>query len=136
MTSYNATMELAARVSEKTSSALIEHLADYHPAAGRGISGRQEVTITLQAENLRQAISTALAVVAAAGFEPWSVQVLPTDEFDRRRDLPPLPELLSVTEAAAELGVSRQAVQQRIDAGSLPAQKIGSAYAIPRSAVR
>ena len=54
--------------------------------------------------------STALAVVQAAGHEPRTVQVLPTNLFDRRRGLHPVRELLSVTQVAEALGVSRSAV--------------------------
>jgi excisionase family DNA binding protein len=39
-------------------------------------------------------------------------------------------ELLSVPEAAERLGVSRWRVNQLIDGGRLPAQKVGRAYVI------
>lgn len=39
-------------------------------------------------------------------------------------------KLLSVAEAAERLGVTRVRVNQLIDAGALPAQRIGRAYAI------
>lgn len=135
MTSYNAIIELDGRVDDKLATALVEQLADHHPAAGRGLTGHQDVTITVQAENLRQATITALALVQAVGHEPWAVQVLPADEFDRRLGLDPVPELLSVTEVANALGVSRSAVQQRIDAGSLPAKRVGNSWAVPAIAV-
>lgn len=38
--------------------------------------------------------------------------------------------LLSVRQAAELLGVNRQRVQQLIEAGRLPAEKVGSYYAI------
>ena len=38
--------------------------------------------------------------------------------------------LISVTEAAKQLGVIRQRVLQLIDAGRLPATKVGSTYVI------
>ena len=38
--------------------------------------------------------------------------------------------LISVTEAAKRLGVIRQRVLQLIDAGRLPAMKVGSTYVI------
>ena len=64
-------------------------------------------------------------------------EVLTTADFDRRLgvDVTQIPELVSVTEAAAALGVTRQAVLQRIESGSLPATRIGTAWAVPRSAV-
>jgi excisionase family DNA binding protein len=39
-------------------------------------------------------------------------------------------KLLSVKEAASELGVNRQRVQALISSGRLPAQKVGSYYVI------
>lgn len=44
-----------------------------------------------------------------------------------------LEKLLSVKEAAIELGVNRQRVQALITAGRLPAQKVGSYYIIRES---
>lgn len=41
--------------------------------------------------------------------------------------------LLSVKEAALELGVNRQRVQQLIEAERLPAQKVGAYYVIRES---
>lgn len=43
---------------------------------------------------------------------------------------------VGTTEAAAILGISRQAVLKRIRAGSLPAVKVGRNYVIPVPAVR
>jgi excisionase family DNA binding protein len=135
MPSYNATVELTDRSSDQLADHLVDNLADYSPAVSRSVGGRLEVVLTVPADSLRQAVITALALVAAAGHDAYAVEVLPTDEFDRRLGLEPVPELLSVTEAAAALGVSRQAVQQRIDAGTLPARKVGKAYAVPQAAV-
>jgi len=42
-------------------------------------------------------------------------------------------KLLSVKEAAVELGVNRQRVQALITSGRLPAQKVGSYYIIRES---
>ncbi len=39
-------------------------------------------------------------------------------------------KLFSVAEAAAELGVTRARVNQLIDSGVLPAQKVGRSYVI------
>ena len=135
MTSYNATIELAGRTSAEQAVHVVDALADYHPAVGRSLTGHLDVVLTVQADTLRQAVSTALAVVQAADLEALAVEVLPTDEFDRRLNLTPIPELVSVTEAAQQLGVSRQAVQQRIDAGTLPAQRVGKSYVLVRSSL-
>jgi excisionase family DNA binding protein len=134
---YNATVEVAHRGKiEDAAERLVTALEGYSPATGRSLLGRLDVTITVPAESLRQAATTALAVVeAAAGRPAVSVQVLPTDDFDRLNGLEPMPELLSVTEAAGVLGVSRQRVLQLVEAGTLPAQKVGNAVVLFRAAV-
>lgn len=135
MTSYNAIVQLVDRFSDELAEQLIDELIDYHPAASRSPYGRPEVILTVEAESLRQATSTVLAVVQAAGHAAYSLEVLPTEAFDQRLELEPMPELLSVAEAAEQLGVSRQAVQKRIDSGSLPARRVGKVYAVPRSSL-
>lgn len=137
-TSYNARAETTLDLNETSAEQLLDRLDGYHPAVGRSFFGRTEAVITLPAETLRQAISTATAVLdtAVAGLgDVVSLEVLTTADFDRRVGLDPVPELVSVTEAAAELGVTRQAVLQRIDSGSLPASRIGTTWGIPRSSI-
>lgn len=134
MTRYNARIEYATR--EPVTDHLIDALIDYHPAASRSPRGWAEVTITLPSESLRQATVTALALAEAAlAVDVLALEVLPTDEHDARLGLAPLPELVSVTEAAAKLGVSRQAVLQRLESGSLPGQKAGSTWVVPADAL-
>lgn len=62
--------------------------------------GHAEVVFTIPAEPVRQATSTALAVL---GTYPWplrSLRVLTTADFDRLTDAMDLPPLVSVQEAA------------------------------------
>jgi len=133
---YNAIVELDEPHDEHRAEQLVDGLVDYHVAVGRSLQGRLEATITLPAEGLRQAVTTALHVVAAAaGAPPRAIEVLPTGDFDARHGLAPVPEQLSVPEVAAELGTSRQAVLQRIEAGTLPATKVGRTWVVPRAAV-
>lgn len=134
MAEFNARIEYQTR--EDIDDALLEALTEYGPATGRAERGWVEVYITVPATTLRQAFSTALAVAEAAVQVPvLAVEVLPTAEFDARNGLAPLPELVSVTEAAALLGVSRQAVLQRLESGSLPGRKVGNAWVIQRPAL-
>lgn len=133
MESYNATAELADKATADLCEQLLDDFAAYHPAAGRSAHGRAELIITVPAENLDQATRTALALVA--GRPVVRLEVMATVEFDRIHGLPVLPELVSVTEAAELLGITRQAVLQRIDAGTLAASKVGTTYAIPRTAI-
>jgi hypothetical protein len=130
---YNAVAEIRTRDLEQ----LVDQLADHDAAAAPLAGGWAQVTITLPADTLRQAISTASALVhAAAGTGPVRrLEVLSTDDFDRRQGLQPVPELVSVTDAAASLGVSRQAVLQRLESGSLAGRKIGKTWVVPAAAV-
>lgn len=131
MTDYNAQIEFRTR--KDIDDLLIDRLTDYHPATGRSPRGWVEVTVTLPAENLRQAMNTALAVAEGTHVAPvLGIEVLPTAEFDARNGLAPMPELASVTEAAQLLGVSRQAVLQRLESGSLAGQKVGSTWVVQR----
>ena len=137
METYNATIELEARgaLTDDQVDELMEQLAGYHAAIGH-TPRRHSVTISLPAENLRQAVTTALAVVEAAfGSPALTIEAMTTAEFDTREGWQPVPELVSVAEAAEILGVSRQAVLQRIGTRSLPAEKVGRGYAIPRTAL-
>lgn len=136
-TTYNAVIELDEPApDEARATVLVDALIDYHPAVGRSLLGRLEIIMTLPAETLHQAVTTAMAVAASStGAAVHAVEVLPTADFDRLHGLQPVPEMVSVTEAANLLGVSRQAVLQRIDSGSLPAERVGTAWILPRAAV-
>ncbi|NNG20479.1 helix-turn-helix domain-containing protein [Naumannella sp. ID2617S] len=108
-----------------------ERLERYHPATGASADGHGQVTITLHAEDLGQAMDLAARLLASAGSPPaLELEVLTTERFDARAGLIPVPELVSISEAATQLGISRQAVLQRIEAGRIPARKVGSAWVI------
>lgn len=104
----------------------------YHAAIGYDPRGRTQIVITLPADDLTQAVTTARALFAD---EPDKVRmdVMPTAEYDRADE--PLPALLNVTQAADRLNTSRQAVMARIERGTLPATRVGTRWAIPVSAV-
>lgn len=115
---------------------LLDRLARYHPTLTSGHRGRLVVMVSLPAEHVAQAVTTAVAVVeAAAGAATVAVEAMASDEFDARQGWTPLPELITVTEAAQMLGVTRQAVLDRIRRHTLPAEKVGRDYAIPRQAL-
>lgn len=136
-TSYNATIEIDLHdPGLDVLDHAVEQLADYHPAISISPRGYAEATITLPADSIRQATVTALAVVAGAfAEEPVACTVMTTDEFDARQAFVPMPDLVSVAEAAELLGISRQRVLQKIVAHQLPAIRVGRDYAIPRLAV-
>jgi excisionase family DNA binding protein len=133
---YNATATLMrpfAKMTDNETDDMLDHLAAYHPAIGVGPIGEAEIVITFPAETLAQALQTASAVLAE--YRPVGFEVIPTEVWDRRVGLESIPELLSVAQAASKLGVTRQAVLQRINAGSLPARKVGATWAVPAVAV-
>lgn len=136
-TDYNIRAETTIPLDEKHTGVVLDALAAYHPAIGRSAFGRAEVIITVPAETVAQAAVTATAVLAAAiaPAELLGLEILTTADFDRRAGLEPVPELMSVTEAALALHISRQAVLQRIDAGTLAATRIGTTWAIPAAVV-
>ena len=128
MDSYAATATFS-RSLARLGADVLPGLDDYAPRASADAGGAARVTITVPADNLGQAIRTAEAVFAP--YRPAGLEVIPAGLAERRRAGVEVPELLSVTEAADRLGVTRQAVLQRVEAGTLAATRIGSAWAIP-----
>ncbi|MDR1825910.1 MAG: helix-turn-helix domain-containing protein [Bifidobacteriaceae bacterium] len=136
MSEWNAIAALDIRsdaISDDQIDAIINEVAEYHPALGSSLTGEVEVTVTFPATSLTQAMRTAAALLAPLGA--IGLEVLPTTLFDLRLGLSAPPPMTSVSDAAATLGVSRQAVLQRIKAGALPAVRIGKAWAIPAAAL-
>jgi excisionase family DNA binding protein len=143
-TDYNATIEYNRKadvVLPDSADDLIDALEHYHVAVSSSARGWLEVTITLPAETLPQASTTALAVVSEAVHRvaphatPIASQVLTTEEFDVRNGMVPLPSLIGTQEAAEILGVSQQRVVQLVNAGKLSATRAGRALAMSRSEV-
>lgn len=105
-------------------------------AVGQSARGYAFAQISIPAVDLRQAAALAIAEAERAfGAPAVACEVLTEAEHDARQGWTPVPELLSVTEAAELLGVSRQRVLQLIAAKTLPSTKIGRDHAIPRDAV-
>ncbi len=134
---YNATVEVALRKIDNDGIDLVmKRLAQHHPGLGASPRGWLDATISLPAESLAQATVTAVAVISSAyGAAAIACEVMTETERDARDTFVPLPELISVAEAAEVLGVSRQRVLQRINDRTLPATRVGRDYAIPRTAV-
>jgi len=111
---------------------LITEYSDYHPVVTVSNLNRAELVLSCPAEGLSQAMATCRALTRDLPVTRCSIER--SDDFDRRTEAE-VPPLLSVTEAAEHLGVTRAAVQQRIDKGLLPATRVGSTWAIPAAAV-
>jgi excisionase family DNA binding protein len=137
MTEYSARIELDSRdFDESAVDALMDVVEPYDGTVARAVQGgRTELTFTVPGDNLRQATITALSVVLATGHQVHVLEVLPTDEFHRRIQDLKVPPLMSVPEAADELGVSRQRALQLVNAGQLAGVKVGDTWVIPRPAV-
>lgn len=116
---------------------LVDRLVDYHPAVGPSdlVSGAREAVITLPAASLSQAITTVRAVAAPLGVL-HGLEIVPTAAWDHRLGRTTNEDdLIGVTEAAGALGVTPQAVRERLAAGTLPGRKIGRNWALPASAL-
>lgn len=115
---------------------LMEILQHYHGSPGMSPRGFRDAALAVPGETLAQAAVTVTGVmVALYGAPVVALEVLTEKEFNAREGWETLPELVSVTEAAELLGITRQAVLDRISRNTLPAQKIGRDYALPRAAV-
>lgn len=135
MEMYNAIVEVASKKTVDVD-AVMDKLEAFHASLSESARGWNTAHISLPGESLEQATAAAVAVVSAAyGAAAIACEVMTEKEFLAREGWAPVPDLVSVTEAAELLGVSRQAVLQRISSGSLPATKIGRDHAISRAAV-
>lgn len=156
MTSYNAHLEYAVRRRslhdpEKTATAILDRLTAYGAAVGFSPSDALSIRLTFTADSVEQASHTAMLVAGTALTESWVVdggldpaarralqllEVMTEAEFNAREGFAPVPELVSVTEAAEILGVARQRILQMIDEGKFStATKVGSTTVIARSDV-
>lgn len=117
---------------------LVDALATFHPAVGTSQQHPDswEVVTTLPATSLDQAITTIQAIARDAGITDLrGLEVIPTTDWDLREATTD-GELLSVTEAATRLGVTPQAVRERLKTGSLTGFKTGHRWNIPARALR
>lgn len=134
---WNAIIELTGTFTESTlDEDLLDRFADWHASIGRSINGQLELTLSVPAENLRQATLTVLSLIADEEVvNPSQLRILTAADFDRENGLQPVPPLLSVTEAAALLNISRQRVLQMIHEGKLHGLKVGAGWALTRTEI-
>lgn len=138
--SYRATVELpdvgAPRSRGDLVSALGHELVGSRPVLARRGDGSLELVLVLAAESTVDALAGLLAALTALPelSDPVAITVRATTAAGPENTRS-APELVSVTQAARLLGVTRQAVLRRIDSGALPARKVGSTWTIPRSAL-
>ncbi len=113
---------------------LTDDLSGYAPVLSRTGRGWVEVRFTVPATDVRQAFTTGMALLErATGARLLAVEVMPSQEFESRTAHgEPVPDLVSVAEAATVLGITRHAVHQRIRSGALPAQRVGTTWVLQR----
>lgn len=110
---------------------IMDVIKDFHGVYTiRGAGEEHAITISYPADSDKQAETIAEAVTEKFG-EVVGLNVLTTQDRDRNEGYPPIPDLVSVTQAAEMLGVTRSAVIQRIESGSIYAVKVGNAWVIP-----
>lgn len=144
MTQFNVVLETTLKVtmSDEVVDEVMEGLADHAGVIGRNGRGRLELVMTVPAAGLRQAATTGLAVAEAAlgrHGEVASFEVMTTREYDARADaveVPEVPELLSLSQTAELLGITRQAVHNRIATGALPAVRVGATWVVVAEVAR
>lgn len=143
MEHYNVRAELStrppksARATEEMFDNITDALAAFSAAVSVSERGRIEAVITIPGDTLRQAVQAALSVLTTAGLEPVRIEAMTTAEWDVSNGITDrVPDLLSVTDVATMLGLTRQGVLHRISKGDLPAKKVGREYAIPADAVK
>lgn len=127
MTSYTVTATLRSRhPGAEWADTIHDQLGTYGAATAVDARGRAQVIITLEAASVRQAADLAGALLTEHPVVELHAQL--TSDYDNPvRDIPPL---LSIADAATQLGITRQAVLDRINRGTLSARKVGRAYVV------
>lgn len=114
---------------------VMDTLADFHVAVGDASGGGSEVTLTVPAEGVDQAVRIALSLVRGLA-SVIGVTALPEEVRDAREGWVPMPDLVDVATAADMLDMTPQWVRQLINDGSLQATNAGPrTTVVPRSAV-
>ena len=132
---FNATMEFDIPVTAERADQIVDRLADFAAAVEATAAGHLLVTITLDADTVTAATRLALGLAGDLAFPLTRVEVLSTADFDRRLGAADLDDVISVAEAANELGVSSQAIRQRLEAGTLAGRKAGRTWHVSREGV-
>lgn len=134
---YNATITLARSHDEDWHDQVLDELSEFHAITAEDDRRRSQIVLTLEAEDLSKAVVIAKALFAPFSGNAVAFEVLTTAMYDEITDkIAEIPVLLTVTEAAARLGISRQAVLGRIERGTLPARHVGKRrYVIPARAL-
>jgi len=83
---YSARVELNERVSSgHKAQELRRQLADYQPSLSRNAHGKTEILMTVPSQDIRLSILTVMAAIKSCWYEPCAVEVMVSDELDRRK---------------------------------------------------
>ncbi|WP_031467112.1 hypothetical protein [Sciscionella sediminilitoris] len=138
---FAAHIELDVRPTHETNTdTFFERLQPHHASTGLSPYGYLDAQLSIEARTLPEASTAATRAVTeaarAAGYgtpQIVALEVLTEAEHTARQDNPVVPPLLSKAEAAAELGVVHQRVQQRAD--ELGGIKVGNAWVFPAARI-
>lgn len=138
MTAYVARVEFGIDFDHAAAERVTAALAAFTATASPSDHENVQATLTVEAASPAQALAAIEQAGVAAGLgEALAAQVVLASEWDVRSGTAGESEsdAVSVTEAAALLGVSRQRVHQLIGEQRIPATRIGHSYAIARADV-
>lgn len=116
---------------------LYDTLGPFSPSFSVSPRGCAAVTMTIHGVNISGALAAAAAVTEDAFDRPVIAATIATEtEAEARAAFVDVPDLVSVAEAAELLGVTPQAVRDRINRHTLQAVRIGErGTAVPRAAL-
>lgn len=137
MQDFNAIGEYRVELTDELAGEWIDALAGYSPAISRTPRNLTEVVITYPAKDIGQAIVTGHGVLnTRIKTELFMLEVLPTDEFDRRAADVGMPSMVTTVEAAEIIGITRQRVLQLVESGAIPSERVGDrTLVLPRVTV-
>ncbi|MER7707270.1 hypothetical protein ABTX81_30755 [Kitasatospora sp. NPDC097605] len=100
--------------------ALLDQLADHHPALTTAPNGNIGVLITITAPTVEQACTTALETVGTAlrtvhgSAALAGIEIMTSAELNRRNHLPTIPPLTDIPGVARILGISGAGARKRV----------------------
>lgn len=138
MNEYVVEVEFGAPAGEELGVTIVDAFLPYDGVSGVSDHGNADVTASLFADSFADATRTALDAVALVGRgEPIVLTVVQAADWDDRQgvDGDSIIDVLSVTEVAQRLGVTRQRVHQLVGEERIPARRVGHSVVITQSAV-
>jgi excisionase family DNA binding protein len=133
---YEVEIEFGIPASPEVGEAIVDAFASLGGVAGVSDHGNADVMASVRAPTMTEATIAVLEIAEKAGVgRVVCLQVMPAHEWAARQGFLSRgePEVISVTEVAGILGVSRQRVHQLIASGRIPSHRVGHSHVIERS---